>query len=477
MISYRRHQRVLFLRLMVFVAALFSVEAPATADENDRIFLHDGQQLQGRLLLDQVRLETAVGAFVLDRSAIREITCPSDAKAPVTIRTNRGDRLTGFLEPWQMQVKADNGVTPIKRGAITRILLANASSAKKQHDEDHRIILKNGDHLYGRLQDPKLVVGDRPVDLAAVVQLDLGEAKDGRSISVVSDGASARRHHEHGFETISFRHWSGSDIRVSRASLASIETETDKRLAFRDDHSDGAPCPHCPLMQVIPPGDFLMGSPNAVDMNRPNEGPVHPVTIAYPFALGVHEISFDQWDACRADGVCLNRGADERFGRGSRPAISLSLADAKQFLVWLSDKTGHTYRLPTEAEWEYAARAGTTTLYYWGDEIGKSNAVCESCGTKWDNKRSAPTGSFPPNPFGLHDILGNAWEWTADCWNESYAGAPSDGSAWQDGDCTGHVMRGGAWFSFPVNLRTTTRFRGVVGNRYLSKGLRVARDF
>ena len=230
-------------------------------------------------------------------------------------------------------------------------------------------------------------------------------------------------------------------------------------------------------MQVIPPGDYVMGSPEARDMNRPNEGPAHLVSIAYPFALGVHEVSFDQWDACREDGVCQHRGADERFGRGSRPAISLSLEDAEQFLTWLSDKTGHSYRLPTEAEWEYAAAAGTSSLYYWGDEVGKFNAVCESCGTKWDNKRSAPTGTFPPNPFGLHDILGNAWEWTADCWNESYVGAPTDGSAWTEGDCTGHAMRGGAWFSFPVNLRTTTRFRGVVDNRYLSKGLRVARDF
>lgn len=472
-----RNQGVTFPGILAFVAVLLSFGMPVTAEEQDRIFLHDGKQLQGRMLLDQVTIETAVGAFVFDRSVISEITCPEDAKAPVTIRTHRGDRLTGFLEPWRMHVEVADGVTPIKRGAIKRILLASTSSAQERQPADHKVILKNGDHLYGRLQDAKLVFGDQSVDLATAVQLDLGKAKDGRLISVVSDGSSAHLLPDHTFETISFRHWSGSETKIRRAMLASIETATDDRLAFRDGHADGSPCPDCPLMQVIPPGEFLMGSPIATEMNRPNEGPVHPVTIAYPFALGVHEVSFDQWDACRADGVCQNRGADERFGRGSRPAISLSLNDAKQFLAWLSGKTGHTYRLPTEAEWEYAARAGTTTLYYWGDEIGKSNAVCESCGTKWDNKRSAPTGSFPANPFGLHDILGNAWEWTADCWNESYAGAPSDGSAWQDGDCKGHVMRGGAWFSFPVNLRATTRFRGVVNNRYLSKGLRVARDF
>ncbi len=477
MIDYRRSQSLALVSLISGFLGLFAITTSGLADEKDKLILHDGQKLQGRLLLNQVRIETAVGALTLDRSAISEITCPEDAKEPVIIRTHRGDRLSGFLEPWQLEIEAENGVTPIERNTVKRILLAGASDVDAADQGDHRIILKNGDRLHGRLQESRLAVGDQPVDLAATVQLDLGEAKDGTPITVVSNGSAAPNRSEGTFKKIGFRHWSGSDIKVSQAWLASIETDANERLAFQDGHADGSPCSDCPLMQVIPRGSYLMGSPNAVDMNRPNEGPVHPVTIANPFALGVHEISFDQWDACRADGVCRNRGADERFGRGSRPAISLSLDDAKQFLTWLSEKTGHAYRLPTEAEWEYAARAGSTTLYYWGDEVGKANAVCESCGTKWDNKRSAPTGSFPSNPFGLHDILGNAWEWTADCWNESYDGAPSDGSAWVEGDCSGHVMRGGAWFSFPVNLRTTTRFRGVVDNRYLSKGLRVARDF
>lgn len=477
MTTHRRSQSFLFFAQFFVLAGLLVAATTALAEGRDRLFLHNGQELQGRLLLDRVRIETAVGAFTLDRSAISEITCPEDMKEPVTLRTRRGDRLSGFLEPWHLDIEADNSTTPIKRDAVKRILLAGVSNTEALDRSDHRIVLKNGDHLLGRLQDIDLTISNSSVDVGAAAQLDLGEAKDGQPITVITNGSAAPYLSDATFERIAFRHWSGGDIKISRSWLASIEFDAGERLAFQDGHADGSACLDCPLMQVIPRGTYRMGSPNAVAMNRPNEGPVHPVTIAYPFALGVHEVSFDQWDACRADGVCRNRGADEHFGRGNRPAISLSLDDAKQFLAWLSEKTGHAYRLPTEAEWEYAARAGTTTLYYWGDTVGKANAVCESCGTKWDNKRSAPTGSFPPNPFGLHDILGNAWEWTADCWNESYDGAPSDGSAWMEGDCTGHVMRGGAWFSFPVNLRTTTRFRGVIDNRYLSKGLRVARDF
>lgn len=243
---------------------------------------------------------------------------------------------------------------------------------------------------------------------------------------------------------------------------------------FRDDLADGQPCQQCPLMVMIPAGTFMMGSPADESGRHGNEGPQHSVTIGRPFALGVYEVTFEQWDACVAAGACRDTGADEGWGRGTRPAINLAWSDAVEYVAYLSAITRRQYRLPSEAEWEYAARAGTLSPYFWGDAKGSGHAVCESCGSEWDNRSTAPVGSFPPNALGLHDMLGNAWEWTADCWNLDYSGAPADGSAWHGGDCAARVLRGGAWFSFPYNIRSATRMRGVIDNRYLSKGLRVA---
>ncbi len=245
---------------------------------------------------------------------------------------------------------------------------------------------------------------------------------------------------------------------------------------FRDTQADGSPCPDCPDLVVVPAGSFVIGSASEEAGRRGNEGPQVAVTITRPFALGVHEVTFAQWDACVAAGGCTHSAADETWGRGDRPVINVSWHDAQDYAAWLSALTGHIYRLPSEAEWEYAARGGTTTAYYWGDDLGGGHTVCESCGSEWDNRSTAPVGSFAPNPFGLHDMLGNAWEWTADCWNDTYEGLPGDGTPRLTGDCDGRVLRGGSWFNFPHNIRVAIRFRGVVGNRYLSKGLRVLRE-
>ena len=147
---------------------------------------------------------------------------------------------------------------------------------------------------------------------------------------------------------------------------------------------------------------------------------------------------------------------DSGFGRGTKPVINVNWDDAQQYVAWFSKMTGQPYRLLTEAEWEYAARAGTTTAYSWGDEIGKGNANCNGCGSKWDNRETSPVGSFKPNAFGLYDMHGNVWQWVQDCYHDNYNGAPTDGSAWTSGDCSRRVLRGGAWGNFPRNLRAAT---------------------
>ena len=239
--------------------------------------------------------------------------------------------------------------------------------------------------------------------------------------------------------------------------------------AFRD-------CPECPEMVALPSGSFRMGCLSNDGSCYPDEFPVHGVTIARPFALGVYEVTFAQWEACVAAGGCGGyQPNDEGWGRGARPVVNVSREDAQAYASWLSLRTGHGYRLPSESEWEYAVRSGTVTKYWWGDEVGVNRANCGTCGSQWHDRRTVPVGSFAASPWGLHDMHGNVWEWVAGCWNSSHEGAPADGSARNSGDCAGSVVRGGSWDTGPRNLRCAYRGRYVPGNRSHFIGFRVAR--
>ena len=244
-------------------------------------------------------------------------------------------------------------------------------------------------------------------------------------------------------------------------------------------------CPACPEMVVIPAGWFRMGCLSSQGCRR-SERPVREVVFDQIFGLSVYEVTFEQWDLCASAGGCGGRRPEDRIwvdgrgyigrgGRGGRPAISISWNDAQLYVQWLSEQTGHAYRLPTEAEWEYAARGGTTTNYSWGNDIGRNLANCAGCGSQWDGEQTAPVGSFPANAFGLHDMHGNVWEWVLDCWNGSYRGAPGDGSAWLSGNCGQRVLRGGYWYSEPRSLRSANRRWDPPVSRRQYFGFRVAR--
>ena len=225
-------------------------------------------------------------------------------------------------------------------------------------------------------------------------------------------------------------------------------------------------------MVEIPRGRFYMGDWRGRGGDA-NELPVHGVTVP-SFRIGKHEVTFSQWDACVADGGCSHTPGDSGFGRGNRPVINVSWDDIQEFIAWLNRKTGGSYRLPTESEWEYAARAGSETLYSWGSDIGVNRANCRDCGSEWDNTETAPVGSFPANVWGLHDIHGNVWEWTEDCWNDNYTGAPDDGSAWSSGICSHRVVRGGSWNWSPGDLRSSNRVSATRLFRSAVLGFRLA---
>jgi len=258
---------------------------------------------------------------------------------------------------------------------------------------------------------------------------------------------------------------------------------TTPGTVFRDTLADGS---RGPEMVVVPAGSFRMGDLQGGGYS--NEKPVHTVRIERPFAVGRHEVTFDEYDRfARATGHALPD--DEGWGRGRRPVISVSWEDAVAYARWLSTQTGKRYRLLSEAEWEYAARGGAGTARFWGNDptgacrYGNVNDRTSKRVNQFDweyhecddgHAKTAPVGGFAANAFGLHDMLGNVWEWTADCWNDSYGGAPADGSAWTSGDCARRVMRGGSWLYLPRHVRSANRDFFTAADRAKMLGFRLA---
>jgi formylglycine-generating enzyme required for sulfatase activity len=234
------------------------------------------------------------------------------------------------------------------------------------------------------------------------------------------------------------------------------------------------------------PASFKMGS----DDGREDERPVHEV-VPEAFAIGRYEVTFDQYSAFALSDPLHEVPADQNWGRGRRPVIMVSWDDALSFTEWLNEHkpiwrlgSAQQYRLPSESEWEYAARGGTDTVFWWSnriDEKGGPWANCQGCGSRWDGDRTAPVGQLPTNPFGLHDTAGNVWEWTQDCWHETYQGAarPDDGRAWEaedGGDCERRVGRGGSWLNSPRHFRSAFRYWSYRGFRSIDVGFRLAQD-
>ena len=231
---------------------------------------------------------------------------------------------------------------------------------------------------------------------------------------------------------------------------------------------------NCPEMVVIPVGSLTMGSPETESDRSSDEGPQRLVTFSQPFAVSKFPVTFDEWNACVAVGGCP-KVSDSGFGEATRPVINVNWEEAQIYVAWLSLMTGKRYRLPSEAEWEYAARAGGNSVYAWGDNLGIGNANCIGCGSQWDNQSSSPVGSFKPNLFGLYDVEGNIWQWVADCYHENYSGGPIDGSSWTNGcQQSRRSVRGGGWDSYAKNIRVANRDRISTGNRLNDLGFRVA---
>jgi len=237
---------------------------------------------------------------------------------------------------------------------------------------------------------------------------------------------------------------------------------------YRDELKDGTLGPE---MVIVPAGSFRMGDIGGEGSG--DERPVHTVNFAQAFAIGRYTVTFDEYDDY-AKANQIEPPSDSGWGRGKRPVINVSWKDAVAYAHWLAGQTGKAYRLPSEAEWEYAAKAGTETAYWWGDNIETNRANCAGSGSEWSGKQTAPVGSFPANPWGLQDTVGNVWEWVHDPWHGNYEGAPVDGSVWEQGGSDSRVLRGGSWSRPRDYARASYRFRRNPDARYNSVGFRLA---
>jgi formylglycine-generating enzyme required for sulfatase activity len=274
-----------------------------------------------------------------------------------------------------------------------------------------------------------------------------------------------------------------------------------------EEHNSFRDCTDCPELVVIASGSFTMGDLNPPEVyeksagdprypySRKYELPVHKITFSKPFAIGKYEVTKGQFaQFVEATGFepalgCLGRlNGKEGFHEtlswrapgfpqtDNHSVVCVNRYDAEEYMAWLSGKTGQRYRFPSEAEWEYVARAGTRDAYPWGDEPGVGKANCKGCGTEWDDKSTSPAGSFASNAWGVYDMAGNVWEPLLDCFEPGYEGAPADGSARETAGCERRGLRGGSWYDKVAAMRSSMRGRGTPTNRIGDLGFRVVRE-
>ena len=412
------------------------------------------------------------------------------------IMTQVGDQFTGKLRETELYVMRDlEPSLPVDVNDIAQIEFGKRPNKGRTAQASDAIELANGDHFRATVLGSQLLIKS-PNSLSATNTAEIhildfnsedGDAESPLHIQVTFNTPGKRFIGELLTKKIAFKTAYGQEIEIPGHLLETVAFAVyPKGLPIRNRGAYGfrqSLPPHAllrdtlangsegPLLTILRGGKFTRGN----DGMDTDEAPPVEITLPKPFAIGVHEVTFDEYDRFCASAEC-ELPEDGDWGRGRRPVINVSWEEAKAYTAWLSAQTGQRYRLPTDAEWEYAARAGTTTKFWWGDEIGRGHANCADCNSLWDGEKTARTGKFPPNPFGLHDTAGNVFEWVEDCWHDSYKDAPKDGSPLQKEGCGKRVIRGGGW-SFPAKeSRSANRWRDFPTRRSEDTGFRVVRE-
>ena len=396
----------------------------------------------------------AVGPMVLNGLGLPfpGVTLPGDARRVATAENERDQALKEVATAISAVKVTEQRLAEAERAAqdaqtAQQALSQRAAAAEKERDEARK---------ESAAARAGLVTADRDL-IAAKQRVDDAE-RAAKTAQAAQQALSPR---------LSTAEKERDEARKDAATANAKVTDLEKTLG-----SIPAPgrtmrdCSDCPEMVVVPAGKFTMGSTDGSS----DEQPVHDVTIGRPFAVGKFEVTFADWEACVAGGGCTSNKSpsDEGWGKGRRPVINVSWNDAKDYVTWLVRKTGQPYHLLTEAEWEYAAHAGTNSKYAFGDTINKQQA-------QFSENKTAEVGSFSANAWGLHDMHGNVWEWVEDCYQDNYRDASSDSSARSVSNCSFRALRGGSWNYVPQYLRSAYRGRNRPDYRSSWVGFRVAR--
>ena len=411
--------------------------------QSDLLTTRQGEHFRGRVVESEITmlrvLDVTLPLLVDDVLSVifasREIQ-QTARHTPDAVTSNFGDRFLARVINRSLLIKTSSSIALIERDKIRFIDTVLADDDGDEQRPTVQITLTDGSIRQGDL-------------MLEAFQL---EVDDGRIFDIAVEAVS----------TISFN-VGNSNGRVEY----SHRWEKPPASLFQDVMADGVLAPE---MVIIQGQEFVRGDAQGDSDERP------PTAVSPgAFVIGVFEITFEQYDQFCTD-TRRELPDDGGWGRGSNPVVNVSWLDARAYTDWLSNKTRKRYRLPSDAEWEYAARAGTESRYWWGDETGVARANCEGCNSLWDGAQSAPVGKFAANPLGLHDTAGNVFEWVADCYHDSFANAPADGAPLEKPGCGKRVIRGGAWSFPPKEIRSANRWRDFPTRRSDDTGFRVARD-
>lgn len=464
----------------------------AARDGPDYVLTKRGDDHLGQLLVTGFRLRTDLGSLVFPKQVVARIALGRSAAGGDVLTTAHGERVTGKLE---------GGYLRVSRTAFAPIDLAIDEIAEisltPRPDEIVRPLpalvaaLTNGDALYVDPGATRLTVKSASVtssvSLAGVRRADFEAFDDGVHARLVLQDGGRTLTGALAEATLVLTTHAGQEVSVPARSLLAIarpaapsrasdllaapafESGLPRPTLVRDRLRSGGSGPE---MVVLKSGAFRRGEAGG----DADEQPVRSVSIGRGFAIGRYPVTFEEYDVfCERTG--RRKPDDEGWGRGRRPVVNVNWTDATAYAQWLARESGERYRLPSNAEFEYATRAGGSTHYPWGDALGRDAANCGGCGSLWDSRRAAPVGRFPPNAWGLYDMVGNVWQWVADCWDADYRANPDDGGAYTTGAyCDKKVIRGGSWSAEAKEVRSANRWRDFTVRSSDDIGFRVARE-
>jgi len=479
--------RRLTAALLPWLLVIYSYGAESASQGYEVVTMDNGNIFHGTIAHETFVIETKYGLVTIPYSFVASLTPGKNGSAD-QITTHLGELFSGALQSNEFTIlRFDQPLLPLEVADISDIQFSRKTIRSAPVIPADSIQLSSGDRFTTSISTSSLLImADNGLSLISLRQIHLVDLEeiDGQLQIRITDNDGKIMQGKMGSSSLQVTTRYGDKIEIPSIQLSQIalnvhygmestlfhyRQKLNPATLFHDQlYQDVA----APEMIALRGGSFIRGSRTADGDS--DELPLKPVQLK-PFAIGLYEVTFEEYDLfCEVTGH--EKPDDSGWGRGNRPVVNVSWNDATTYAEWLATKTRQPYRLPSDAEWEYAARGGTETLFWWGNQQPTIESNCDGCGSIWDGERTAPVGRFKPNLFGLHDTAGNVFEIVADCWSDSYADAPTDGSPYLKGGCGKRVIRGGAWSFPPHEVRSANRWRDFPSRKSDDTGFRVARD-